>query len=242
MKTEKARAVEATGQKYNEIIFEDDYIPKDVYLHQIRLRNDRIDQLLADKKFKYVIDMGSGTGFHLQALSKYAETLVATDFSMGALKESKKCFNCQFIVCDINMLPFKPNTIDLIWIAGVLHHVPGDLDNVISHNLSTVLKNGGLMLIDEPNKLNPLNYVNMWLSKADPTGDERPLSLSKVEHMLEKNALDIVRSDYYELLQPAAVLLKNKRILGLFQRIDNIIGRTFIKRACIRWFIYAKKR
>lgn len=241
MKTEKARIIEETGQKYNEIIFEDDYIPKEVYLHQIRLRNAVIDRLLAGKKFKYAIDMGSGTGFHLRTLSKYSENLIATDFSMGALKDSKKRFDCQFVVCDINRLPFKPGTIDFIWVAGVLHHVPKDLDNVIGYNLSPILRKDGLMLIDEPNKLNLLNYANMKLSKADPTGDERPLSQRTIGRLLDKYGLTVVDSDHYELFQPIGVYLNNKTLTKLFGGIDRIINRTFFKAISIRWYIFAKK-
>ena len=46
----KTKVVEETGQKYNEIIFEEDYIPKDIYIHQIKLRNDIINQSLQNKK------------------------------------------------------------------------------------------------------------------------------------------------------------------------------------------------
>jgi ubiquinone/menaquinone biosynthesis C-methylase UbiE len=139
----KKKLVEETGQRYNEIIFEQDYIPKEVYIHQINLRNNIINQSLSTKKFEYAVDLGCGTGFHLKTLSKYATTLIACDRSFGALKESKKRVKCEYIVCDINKLPFKPNTIDFIWIAGVLHHVPDDLEQVIGNNISPVLKKKG---------------------------------------------------------------------------------------------------
>lgn len=238
----KIKVVEETGQKYNEIIFEEDYIPKDVYIHQINLRNDIINQSLSNKKFEYAVDLGCGTGFHLKTLSKYAANLIACDMSFGALKESKKHVICEYVVCDINRLPFKSNTIDLIWIAGVLHHVPDDLENVIGNNISSVLKKNGLLLADEPNKFNIFNYVNMKLSKADPTGDERPLSLYSVKKLLTNNNFKILNSRTYELFSPAGALLKNQSILKLATLFDNLLSKTPLKLILLRWYILAEKK
>ena len=237
----KIKVVEDTGQKYNEIIFEEDYIPKDVYIHQINLRNNIINQSLSNKKFEYAVDLGCGTGFHLKTLSKYAANLIACDMSFGALKESKKHVKCEYVVCDINRLPFKPNTIDLIWIAGVLHHVPDDLENVIGNNISSVLKKNGLLLADEPNKFNIFNYVNMKLSKADQTGDERPLSLYSVKKLLTNNNFKILNSRTYELFSPLGALLKNQSILKLATLFDNLLSKTPLKLILLRWHILAEK-
>ncbi len=133
------KIIEETGKRYNDIIFGDDYISKDVYKFQINLRNEIINKCISNKRFKNTLDLGCGTGFHLETLSKFSEKLIAVDMSFGALKESKKNIECDYIVCDINKLPFKDNTIDFIWIAGVLHHVPNDLKSLISNDLSARL-------------------------------------------------------------------------------------------------------
>jgi len=238
----KVKVVEETGQKYNEIIYEEDYIPKNVYMHQIDLRNNIIDQSLSGKKFEYVVDLGCGTGFHLNTLNKYAQNLIGCDMSFGALKESKKHLKCEYIVCDVNALPFKPETLDLIWIAGVLHHVPDDLENVVGNNISSVLKKNGLLLIDEPNKFNLFNYLNMKLSKADPTGDERPLSLYFIKRLLGNNNFKVLGSDPYELFSPFGALLKSTFILKLASFIDKLLSKTPIKLIFLRWYILAEKK
>lgn len=241
VKHNKRKVVEETGKKYNEIIFEEDYIPKDVYIHQINLRNEIINQSISNKRFKYAVDLGCGTGFHLKTLNKYATNLIACDMSFGALKESKKHVKCEYVVCDINNLPFKPGTIDFLWIAGVLHHVPDDLENVVGNNISSVLKKEGLLLIDEPNKFNLFNYINMKLSKADPTGDERPLSLYTIKKLLEDNDFRILNASSYELFSPLGALLKSEFILKLGISFDNLLGKTPLKLILLRWHIFAKK-
>lgn len=238
---DKTKIIEETGKKYNDIIFEEDYIPTEVYMHQINLRNYVINQALSNKKFQYIVDLGCGTGFHLKTLDKYAVNLLACDMSFGALKESKKHVKCEYIVCDINRLPFKPNTIDFIWIAGVLHHVPDNLNNVIGNNISTILKKDGLLLVDEPNKFNLFNYLNMKLSKADPTGDERPLSMYYVIKLLRINNFIILDSSLYELLSPFGALFHNKLVLKFGVLFDKVLSKTPLKLILLRWHIFAKK-
>ena len=230
--------IEETGKRYNEIIFGEDYIPKNVYAHQIRLRDDIIDRCIFNKKFKNSLDFGCGTGFHLNTLRKYSENLIAIDLSIGALKEAKKKFNCEYIACDIKRLPFKEDSFDFIWIAGVLHHMPNDLDKVI-YKISSILRMDGLILIDEPNRLNPFNTVNMKISKADPTGKERPLSLRKIESLLLINNFLLLESDVYELFSPIGILFKSSFILNLCGLLDKFINRTLLKPFLLRWYIFA---
>jgi len=232
------KIIEETGKRYNDIIFGDDYISKDVYKFQINLRNEIINKCISNKRFKNTLDLGCGTGFHLETLSKFSEKLIAVDMSFGALKESKKNIECDYIVCDINKLPFKDNTIDFIWIAGVLHHVPNDLKSLIS-NIRSILQNGSVILIDEPNKLNLFNYINMKLSKADPTGKERPLSLNRVERFLQSNNFTILKSDLYELFSPIGIICSNNFILNFCMLLDKYLHRTFLKKISLRWYILA---
>ncbi len=42
---EARKIIEDTGKNYNNIIFEEDFIPKDVYLYQIGIRDEFIKKL-----------------------------------------------------------------------------------------------------------------------------------------------------------------------------------------------------
>lgn len=240
MTKDDLKIIEETGKRYNEIIFSDDYIPKYIYEYQINLRDNIINRCMKNRKFKYVIDLGCGTGFHLKTLSQYSENLIGVDISFNALKECKRVAKCDCVVCDVKRLPFKNNMIDFIWIAGVLHHVPDELNDVIS-NLSRILKDNGLILIDEPNKLNIFNYINMKLSKADPTGKERPMSLKNVGKILNSNDIVILESELYELFTPIGILLKNGTILNLSVALDKFISRTFLRNIQLRWYVLASR-
>lgn len=238
----KKEIIEETGANYDKIIFEDDYVPRDVYINQIKTRDKIIEKFLSGKKYHIIVDVGSGTGFHSNTLRKYADIVIATDLSFGALKDNKKKNpECQFVVCDINQLPFKKGSVDVIWIAGVLHHVPDSLDTAIK-NLSYILRTNGIAIIDEPNKYNLINHINMKLSKADPTGDEKPLSLKNVTNIFNKNDCDLVESKYYGFFSPLASVLKEKNIGNIFSRLDILIEKSFLRHFAFRWYISLLKR
>jgi len=238
---EARKIIEDTGKNYNTIIFEEDFIPKDVYLYQIRIRDTFIRKLFSGSKFRYILDLGCGTGFHQATLGMYADILIGADMSFGALAECRKHFSGEYVVCDINHLPFKKNSLDCIWVAGVLHHIPADFKTAITDNIAVVLKSGGVVLIDEPNKWNPVNHVILKLSKADPTGTEKPLSLAQVKIVLENANMKIILMDWYELFAPFGQLLSNGNISRLSESVDCFLHRSFLKKIYFRWIIYAIK-
>ena len=239
---EKTRQIiEDTGKNYNEIIFEDDVIPGTVYGYQIALRDEIIKNFLEDQKYRYILDLGCGTGFHQEALSHHADCLIGADMSFGALVGCKRKFSGEYVVCDVNCLPFKENSLDFIWIAGVLHHVPDNLVNVISNNLARILKHDGFLVIDEPNQGNPLNYLVLKMSKADPTGEERPLSSAAVRKILAESNLNIVRAEWYGFFAPFGLLLRNRFFLRICESMDSYLKRSVLKPVLLRWTIYAKK-
>jgi SAM-dependent methyltransferase len=186
--------------------------------------------------------LGCGTGFHLITLSRYSKNLIGTDMSLCALKECKKNINvdCDYIVCDIKKLPFKSNAIDFVWVSGVLHHIPRYLDVAIN-NISRILSHNGFVLIDEPNRLNFFNYINMKLSKADPTGKERPISLNNIERLLKMNNFVALESNLYEFFSPIGIIVKSNFILNLFILLDRYMNRTFLKNFQLRWYILASR-
>jgi len=96
-------------------------------------------------------------------------------------------------------------------------------------------------LIDEPNKFNLFNFINMKLSKADPTGDERPLSLYFVKKLLKNNDFQILNSSSYELLSLFGAVLKNELILRLATFCDNFFSKIPLKLILLRWYILAEK-
>jgi malonyl-CoA O-methyltransferase len=64
-----------------------------------------------------MMDLGCGTGFHLAALDKFSEQLVAADISLLMLEKAQQrpVANCQFIQVDAEQLSLKAPSVDAIF-------------------------------------------------------------------------------------------------------------------------------
>jgi ubiquinone/menaquinone biosynthesis C-methylase UbiE len=239
----KGELIEETGKMYDKIIFEDDYIPKAIYVEQIAYRNAEMAKVLEGKCCEYILDLGCGTGFHSGNLAKYAKNIIGADMSYGALKKCKNKHNIDVVMCDVQFLPFKDRTFDIIWIAGLLHHIPRDIPHAIHDNISRTIKKDALLLIDEPNSKNILNFISIGISKGDPTGDERPLPVILIKNLLrEHNQYIIVQCDFYGFFSPLAALIPVNPLKKILIWMDNRLSTTPMKQIFLRWFIIAKKQ
>ena len=78
-----------------------------------------------------VLDMGSGLGYNLNTLHKHFSNIVAADISLRALKHSKEehvRLKINYVVCDIQNMPFKDNSVDIVVCTETLEHVPISLE------------------------------------------------------------------------------------------------------------------
>ncbi len=240
--------IESTGQQYNELILKNkDFVPSRVYKYQIKKRNQMLASDLKGLKIKTALDLGCGTGFHSKEIDSHTRSLlVLSDISKKALEKTKRLGldnKVQLVCCDAAKfsLPKKQN-IDLVHIAGMLHHIPNKIPQCIS-SFARYMPSGALIVVDEPNKFNPANFLLMKLSKADPTGKERPLSAGKVKSELEKKGFEVKALKYYGLFVPAFLMLfGNKTLLRFFEKLDAAIERTPFRILFFRWHLKAVKK
>ena len=108
-----------------------------------------------------IIDVGCGIGtlFHeLRAQNVPAlYYLIGIDISTASAKVAKKRNGAaEFIVCDIERLPFREKISEMVIVRNVLHHLPtlGALDN-----LARLLSSNGLLLMDDKINGNPLQEI-----------------------------------------------------------------------------------
>lgn len=79
-------------------------------------------------KGKRVLDAGCGTGRHTFHMARHgALEVVAMDFSQAievAARNNQENPNTHFVQADIYHPPFRPETFDIVYSLGVLHHLP----------------------------------------------------------------------------------------------------------------------
>lgn len=119
------------------------------YDHDRNLTRD-LDQtvtksILANLRYKSVLEIGCGTGKNTALLAEIAETVWAFDFSVGMLEKARQkvpAGNVSFVVTDLTReWPCKQRTVDLIACNLVLEHVR-DLSFIFAEAFRVLVKGG----------------------------------------------------------------------------------------------------
>lgn len=86
-----------------------------------------VDFPLEELKGKLVLDAGCGMGRFAEVAAKYGATVVGVDLSYAvdvAANNLSRWPSVHLLQADLRRLPFRPETFDLIYSLGVLHHTP----------------------------------------------------------------------------------------------------------------------
>ncbi len=97
---------------------------------------------------KLVLDAGVGIGRHAEVLAEWGARVVGVDLSEAvetARDNLARIPNALVMQADIGALPFKPESFDIIYSIGVLHHTPGT--RAFAEKLLPLLKPGGVLAI-----------------------------------------------------------------------------------------------
>lgn len=110
-----------------------------------------IRDVLGDRSYERILEIGCGTGKNTELLSRLARRVYAVDFSAGMLDQAKAklCSNkVLFVVADlIAPWPFRDQPFELIVCNLVLEHIE-DLTSVFSE-ACRVLSGGGRFFVSE---------------------------------------------------------------------------------------------
>ncbi|OGL38852.1 MAG: hypothetical protein A2042_01780 [Candidatus Schekmanbacteria bacterium GWA2_38_11] len=137
----------------------------------VRQRIDDLFKTLFNYDIENLLDVGCGTGFYFSALSKYTKKIYGIDVSSLILKEAKKIIegknlkNIYFGLSISEVLPFRDNSFDCVFIFAVLHHLQ-NVDKAIAE-AHRVLKKDGKCIVIEPNILNPAMFLFLCFKKHE---------------------------------------------------------------------------
>ena len=146
-----------------------------------RDKNEKLREFLAQKtginNHTKVLDLCCGTGSNFIHFKKYAPLgfFVGIDFSFGMLLEAKKKFSEAILILgDVEFLPFKDNTFDVLTYTYAFYELKGEKVHNTLVEINRVLKpNGKLFIMEheipENNFIKILYYIRlatMGLKKA----------------------------------------------------------------------------
>ena len=130
-------------KKWARVQFDDDNIGRPMAGHTTKMFFKITDFAPEEIKNKYVIEFGCGPGRFLDVVRKHGGIAIGIDMS-GAVEPARQNFqddpDTLIVQGDIGHPPFKPNTFDLGYSIGVLHHTPEPVKGLLQ--LIKVLKPG----------------------------------------------------------------------------------------------------
>ena len=179
---------------------------QEVYSNSERIRTHLCQ--LTNLSEKRILEIGAGTGRDSFYMTNDGGLLYLLDYAKNSLKiiqqlipEDKPIFA---IGGDAFGLPFQDGTFDIIFHQGLLEHFrKAEALQLLSENVR-VLKPGGLLLVDVPQRYHVYTIIkhvlilfNVWFA-----GWEREFSLRELIRILSELRLNVVHS-YGEWMYPS---------------------------------------
>ena len=178
---------------------------KEVYPHSRCL----IDNLtkITDVSGKRILEVGAGSGRDSVKISTLGGNSFVVDYassSLETIRESSVDENADLTLIkgDAFKLPFRDESFDVVFHQGLLEHFRNPED-LLREN-TRVLKKGGLLLVDVPQKYHLYTVVKHILILFGKwfAGWETEFTIGQLERMLKKQGLSVV-SVYGDWLNPS---------------------------------------
>lgn len=181
-------------------------------IRDIYSNSDRVARNIArvcDVKGKRVLEVGAGTGRDSFPLIAQGADVYQLDYSINSLKIMKRIADAEnvrsFILGgDTFCLPFRDGTFDVVFHQGLLEHFRKPEARALLTENIRVLKPGGLLLVDVPQRYHIYTLIKHALIAVDGwfAGWEREFSVSELRSEMESLGLTTVHT-YGEWMYPS---------------------------------------
>jgi arsenite methyltransferase len=147
---------------------------------------------------------------------KFIGADVSASVDVARQMMSDNGYPAAFIQCDLNMLPLPPQSVDVIFSEGVLHHTDSPRDSLL--NLAKLLKSGGTMLFYVYRKKGPIreftdDYIRDILQELSPKEAwEAVMPLTKLGEALGKLNCEVEIPEDIKLLDIPAGKINIQRL------------------------------
>lgn len=177
-----------------------------------------------------VLDLGCGDGVAEIFVQQYFSNwkVEGIDVSKESIEMAKqqRLTNSNFAVYDGIHIPFADESFEVIFVAGVLHHVEFSLHEAMLQEMRRVLKKGGRLIIYEHNPLNPFTRYLVKTCVFDE--DAKLLRAGYLARLLKKKQFTISHKIYFIFIPPKGFFKK----LIVFEKYLSwlpIGGKYFIR-------------
>ena len=199
------------------------------YFAEVKVR--LLQQFENDESIK-VLDIGCGDGATELFMQRYFSnwSVNGVDISEKSIIEAKKrgLSNAIFSVYNGTRVPVQDECFDIVFVAGVLHHVEYKFHSAIVKEIFRILKKGGRLYIFEHNPLNPLtrHLVNTCVFDKDA----RLLKSNYTSSLILKSGLKI-KKKHFIIFFPRKGILTKLIFLEKYLQWLPLGGQYFIRAA-----------
>lgn len=179
----------------------------DVYSNSDRVVRNLIK--ITDVKGKKILEIGAGTGRDSFPLVTLGADVYQLDYSMNSLTIMKRIaeeekMNVTIIGGDTFALPFKDDSFDIVFHQGLLEHFRHDKAEALLKENIRVLKKGGLLCVDVPQRYHIYTVIKKILITLNTwfAGWERSFSVPELKREMERLGLRTVHT-YGEWMYPS---------------------------------------
>jgi len=181
-------------------------------VREVYSNSDRVVRNLSkitDLKGKKILEVGAGTGRDSFPLAKLGAVVYQLDYSANSLKIMKRLAEEEKIEVlilggDTFCLPFHDATFDIVFHQGLLEHFrPQQAEALLRENIR-ILKTGGLLLVDVPQRYHIYTVIKHVLIAVDKwfAGWEREFSVGELRQIMERLGLQTIHA-YGEWMYPS---------------------------------------
>jgi ubiquinone/menaquinone biosynthesis C-methylase UbiE len=178
-----------------------------MYFAEMKVR--LLKEFETDQPLK-VLDIGCGDGTTEIFISRYFSSWRVTgiDVSSKSIEEANTQHNANtsFQVYDGLNIPLSKETCDIVFMAGVLHHVDHTLHEQLLKEVHRVLKPGGRFYLYEHNPLNPVTRYLVNTCVFDK--DARLLKHAYTSELLKKTGLEIDKKNFIIFFPRKGIFMK----------------------------------
>jgi ubiquinone/menaquinone biosynthesis C-methylase UbiE len=193
-----------------------------------------------------LLEIGAGTGENTLRLIKMKFSICATDISPRSVevlnKKYSKYKNFSSKVADMEKLPFKNDSFDVICSAGSLSY--GD-NNLVMNEIYRVLKFGGVVVLVDSLNDNPIYRLNRYINYIKGNRTESTLkrmpNLNLIDEYIKKFGYGKIK--FFGSISWAFPILKLLLSEKLITKISNLVDKYFkIKKSAFKFVLILNKK
>jgi len=164
------------------------------------------------------MDIGCGVGSNLSLLKAIGLKAMGCDRSFDNLLLAKNKFFLPFINGDLENLPIRSSSVELVIATDVLEHLEDDIAGV--RELCRILRRNGHLIVTVP------AFQSLWGTQDIVTGHKKRYSKRGISNVLKQNGFQIMRSSYFNFFLFFPILFARRviRLLGLQLHSENEIN------------------